>query len=117
MILIDKKMPEACCACPCARCMECAVTERRPSFEEWYEEKPGWCPLHELKPHGLIDKARLLNYINDVQFTYAPADGRGNQEEYDFWQRVFEFIEAAPTVIPADHIRDATKMIEAKEDT
>lgn len=79
------------------------------------EGRPDWCPLHEVKPHGLIDKARLLNYINDVQFTYAPADGRGNQEEYDFWQRAFEFIEAAPTAIPSDHIRDATKMIEAKE--
>lgn len=42
-----------------------------------------------------IDKRKLLMNIADNQFANAGID---RQEEYDFWQAVFELVEAFPTV-------------------
>ena len=46
----------------------------------------------------LISKSTLLGNINDNWYANAPVDGHGDQEEADFWARVREYIEQAPSV-------------------
>ena len=63
------------------------------------QDRPSWCPLIELPPHGLIDKQMLLRNIADNQMANA---GQRHDLEYGFWQRMWEYINDAPTIIEAD---------------
>lgn len=59
VLIPDMKMPEACCACPCNYDNICAVNMQAPTFEEWYERRPDWCPLVEVPSRPKYD-AQLL---------------------------------------------------------
>lgn len=59
VLIPDMLMPGACCACPCSYDNICAVTMRNPSFEEWYESRPDWCPLVEIKHLPKLDAEQL----------------------------------------------------------
>lgn len=57
-------MPTACCACPCSYDNLCAVNNEYPTFAEWYEDKPDWCPLIPVPEHGrLIDADALTGQM------------------------------------------------------
>ena len=61
------------------------------------------CPIFELPPHGdLIDKRKMLMHISDIQFSYADMGTGGNKAEYDFWQKVFDFVADAPIVVEGE---------------
>ena len=66
---------------------------------EWDKVRHPDCPLVELPPHGLIDKQMLLRNIADNQMANA---GVGHDLEYGFWQRMWEYINDAPTIIEAE---------------
>lgn len=53
----------------------------------------------ELPPHGLIDKQMLLRNISENQFTNSYV---GHEDEYAFWDKVWDYIINAPTIIEAD---------------
>ena len=58
------------------------------------------CPLVELPPHGdLIDKRMLINDISNNTFANADVDSK---EEYDFWNRVWEYIRKVPIVVESE---------------
>lgn len=40
----------------------------------------------------------ILNNVMDNQYANASVNGHGNQEEYDFWGRVFDYIKDFPSV-------------------
>lgn len=52
--------------------------------------------------YDLISKQGILSHINDLMLSYAPCDGHGDQAEYDFWKRVFDYIESIPAP-PVDY--------------
>lgn len=63
-------------------------------------DRPSWCPLVELPPHGdLVDKRMLINNISNNAFANANVDSK---EEYEFWNRVWEYIRSAPTVVESE---------------
>jgi len=82
------KMPTACCACPCNYDNVCAITNKYPTFEEWYEIKPSWCPLVPVPDHGRLVDADAL--MENAQY-------KGTHDILTAWDVV-----AAPTIIPAD---------------
>lgn len=44
-----------------------------------------------------IDKSKLLMNISDNEFAFATADGgHGNEEQFEFWHRVWGYIESFP---------------------
>ena len=58
------------------------------------------CPLIELPPHGrLIDKQMLLRNIADNQMAVS---GKGHDLEYAFWEQMWEYINAVPTITEAE---------------
>ena len=63
------------------------------------QDKPSWCPLIELPPHGLIDKQMLLRNIAENQFTNSYV---GHEDEYAFWDKVWDYIINAPTIIESE---------------
>lgn len=86
------ELPTACCACPCSYDNICAVNNEYPTFAEWYEDKPDWCPLIPVPDHGrLIDADALAKHITVEWFC-------GNKRMNVPWRSV----EDAPTIIPAD---------------
>ena len=121
MILIDMEMPKKCGDCPCY-CIDLDCCEI--SFETVSSlqlSRQGNCPLQELPPHGdLIDRDNLDIFHREEQ---ALEDYQANpDDEYleglkDGLHEAAKQIFIAPTVIPADHIADADKMIEAEEET
>ena len=91
-ILINgMEMPKNCGACPLrlAWCRERIYMVNRPQC----------CPLIELPPHGLIDKQMLLRNIADNQMAVS---GKRHDLEYAFWEQMWEYINAVPTIIEAD---------------
>lgn len=96
VLIKGMEMPTNCCACPCAYDNQCAATYKYPTFDEWYEQKPDWCPLVPVPDHGrLIDADALEEYfVNDPSCltifeaikklqgmpTIIPASG-GNENE------------------------------------
>lgn len=83
------KPPTACCACPCSYDNQCAVKNEYPTFAEWYEDKPDWCPLIPVPDHGrLIDADALCKVkgISNVAIGYinrAPTIIPASEEVYD----------------------------------
>lgn len=43
-----------------------------------------------------LDRSKLLMNISDNEFTNAAADGHGNEAEFEFWHRVWGYIEGFP---------------------
>lgn len=102
MILIkDMEMPTRCFSCPMCDVenaeVNCAISHG--SYIEYREvdpnvaiqERPSWCPIVELPPHGrLIDEDALISKINYTDDFY--------ETPFVDWDDILE----APTVIPAD---------------
>jgi len=87
------KMPTSCCACPCSYDNQCAVTHEYPTFEEWYESKPKWCPLIPVTEHGdLID----YNFCMENYVLLHEDDGN------PVYAVRMRDINNAPAIIPAD---------------
>ena len=99
-------MPKNCMECPFmalanttdGRLLEfCSVSEM---FVVGIEtQKDPKCPLIELPPHGLIDKQMLLRNISENQFTNSYV---GHEDEYAFWDKVWDYIINAPTIIESE---------------
>ena len=84
------KPPTACCACPCSYDNQCAVNNEYPTFVEWYEDKPKWCPLVPVPDHGrLIDGDALLKILRHY---FAKGEARNAFEG---------LVRTEPTIIPA----------------
>ena len=67
---------------------------------DWEKCRHANCPLIELPPHGdLIDKRMLINDISNNTFANADVDCK---EEYDFWNRVWEYIRKVPAVVESE---------------
>ena len=60
-----EKIPMACCECPCVNGNFCGAKNERPTFEECYERKPDWCPLHPA-PEWISVEKRLPDNEQDV---------------------------------------------------
>lgn len=71
-----EKMPMACCECPCVNGNFCAVENKRPTFEEWYEDKPEWCPL--LPAPEWISVEERLPDMGDMVKIMAVAKSAGD---------------------------------------
>ena len=70
------------------------------------------CPLVPAPPHGRLgDLDELLKEVNRIYDQYDA----GIISEITCMNALAWAIRKAPTIIPADHFRDATKMV-AKED-
>lgn len=110
------KMPTNCCACPCSYDNQCAVTHEYPTFEEWYESKPDWCPLIPVPDHGrLIDanafSEKILEIVERQKYDdfYAQSFSVGAilREVVNELKGVgLAGFSNAPTIIPADKEAD-----------
>ena len=57
-------------------------------------KRPTWCPLVEIPQHGRLIDGDLLPWFlanTDVKF-----------ESYEDWEKLCDYISAAPTIIPAE---------------
>ena len=89
------EMPTSCAACPCSYDNQCAVTNQYPTYEEWYESKPTWCPLVPVPDHGrLIDADALCDKLEKAMKIKPYLEGAFNA--------AISFALTAPTIIPAD---------------
>lgn len=101
-ILINMEMPIGCYCCPIAHRnyrLEAEETQLACYAKgEWVSddgERPDWCPLIELPPHGrLIDEDKLG--LTDFEIVMCDGSYKKGLE------MLAKKIEDAPTVIPAD---------------
>lgn len=88
----DMEMPKSCAECRFKRYGACIMAGyRSPKMPSEYLERPDWCPLAPVPPHGRLIDADALE--RDEVYT----------SEYGF-QEVFWVaqIDDAPTIIPAE---------------
>ena len=108
-------MPKNCTDCPCLDTQN-GICQANADKEYVYSNKPSWCTLVELPPHGLIDKQMLLRNISENQFTNSYV---GHEDEYAFWDKVWDYIINAPTIIEADSTQtndsNALDVLESEE--
>lgn len=89
------EMPTSCAACPCSYDNQCAVTNQYPTYEEWYESKPTWCPLIPVPEHGdLIDKSGVA--------VLSWTDGEYGMDFADGVLFVLDKLDELPVIIPAE---------------
>lgn len=90
------EMPKNCCICHFSSHDMCLLCKR--DAEDWFENRPEYCPLIELPDHGdLIDRDALKN-----ELFFDTAD-------CDLEMIEFERVSGAPVVIPAERSEDAQK--------
>jgi hypothetical protein len=68
-----EKMPRACCECPCVNGNFCGIKNERPTFEEWYESKPDWCPLRPVPEMWISVEERLPEAAGNYIVAYHPC--------------------------------------------
>lgn len=117
---LEMEMPENCTECQLLNddyfC--CQVDRRSCGDDNIIMHRPDWCPLQELTEHGeLIDRDETIKTITKVGALMEEKCGFKASGPYIAMALYLENRESFPTVIPADHIRDITKMIETKEKT
>lgn len=117
LLIKDAEMPKTCSACPCSGYLgECRLANgepKFPTFNEWYEEKPSWCPLVEVPEHGrLIDADALMLSIQEYIDEYGwDVDEHGfHSEKWCAMKETEMAINDAPTVIPASDINVGSKI-------
>lgn len=93
----DMEMPTRCCECRLSTCHSfkerplCDVLVEYMSYGEWEAKRLDNCPLVPIPPHGrLIDADALI------------ADVRAHSESYFADDFAHEWVDVAPTIIPAD---------------
>lgn len=97
VIVKGMKMPERCEKCFMCQsdCMGCKVTQNFIILKKG-QNKPLWCPLVEVSPHGrLIDADSLDNRI----YCELPIKEFGNAL---IMRRMRELVDEAPTIIEAE---------------
>lgn len=93
VLIKGMEMPAYCEECRLWVDRWCYATEERGYQEGMVRNKPDWCPLVEIPPHGrLIDADELDRRIEEKGCIWA--------EEYAEWASVC--LEDAPTVIEAE---------------
>ncbi len=101
IIIKGMEMPKSCNLCPffAHNELKCSITHYPFMSDERHTRRMYDCPLIELPPHGLIDKQMLLRNIADNQMANS---GQRHDLEYGFWQRMWDYINDAPTIIEAE---------------
>ena len=112
----DVELPKKCQYCPCsywnhlAQITGCELVNRYVPFTDkdfWENDKPSWCPLVEVPPHGrLIDADEM---ISPMEKTFEDFDEifKGFPEpERKFVKGIqngfIKYIKDQPTVIPEE---------------
>jgi len=86
----DMEMPENCALCPVWDAGNCLVAAEAIICE--YNKRPPDCPLVPVPPHGdLIDAAEEMRLMQSCEY-----------DTYDDYNRAFDMLDNAPTVIPAE---------------
>lgn len=104
ILIKGMEMPKKCTVCNFGDALMgkgfCYVSHCK-QIENYFvrNDRPSWCPLVELPPHGLIDKQMLLRNISENQFTNSYV---GHEDEYAFWDKVWDYIINAPTIIESE---------------
>lgn len=107
VLIKGMEMPKNCDSCPCyyetegAWRNECEVLQREHYITD---ERPDWCPLVEIPPHGRLIDADALRLLYDFS-GYKPT-GDMTEEEFDRLMCRLPVIRAniddAPTIIEAE---------------
>lgn len=93
------EIPKSCGECGFKRYGACIMAGyRSPKMPGDYLERPDWCPLVPVPPHGRLgDLDALLMVLDDLKRNYPP-DSIAHS-----WIAIFRYaIDATPTIIPAD---------------
>lgn len=106
-VLIEgMKMPKNCCECWFMEGADewcCAHRGRylEPDYRIAIKDKPDWCPLVEVPPHGRLgDLDKLEKMFSDIDSApYSCFDG---EEPFYSAEDATHIIKLAPTVIPAE---------------
>jgi hypothetical protein len=86
------EMPKNCCICPFSSHDMCLLCKR--DAEDWFENRPEYCPLVEVPDHGdLIDRDDLIERIDLFIDDYAGVANMG------VWAKD---VVDAPAIIPAE---------------
>lgn len=92
ILIKGMKIPKNCDNCPCyyetegVWRNECQVLRKECAISE---ERPSWCPLVEVQPHGdLIDRDKFIQFIKE------------HWDEYDQW--FVGMLEARPVVLESE---------------
>ena len=102
LLIKGMKMPKNCCECWFMEGADewcCAHRGRylEPDYRYGIKDKPDWCPLVEVPPHGrLADIVAVISVLEEMSKEYPP-DSIGR-----YWISIFsDILKAASTVIPA----------------
>lgn len=104
ILIKDMEMPISCDDCEFCKqasgydwCCIPMVNKRSKPLDEPVI-KLDWCPLVHVPPHGRLIDGDLLPWVlanTDVKF-----------ESYEDWEKLCDYIRAAPTVIPAEEVQE-----------
>ena len=87
-VLINMEMPKSCNACMFDEYGLCLINKNL----EGKDELTHSCPLIEVPPHGdLIDAQEEMRLMQSCEY-----------DTYDDYNRAFDMLDNAPTIIPAD---------------
>ena len=108
ILIKGMEMPKRCGECPLSLYPHSPCWENGGALD--WENRPNWCPLVPVPPHGrLIDADALMHEFEKAQRTMA-QHGReyscsfmsSSQEISTEWYCVEDMLENAPTIIPAE---------------
>lgn len=107
-VYINMEMPKSCPECPLAdEIVHCPLTGK--TYNWGLIERASDCPLVNVPPHGrLIDADAVERNLLKIQQAQTGPCSHGVRKSR-------AVLRDAPTIIPADHIVDATKMVNAEE--
>ena len=95
ILIKGMKMPKNCNDCNFQAGGWCFARSSEPYFSDWcvsdVSERPPWCPLVELPPHGRLIDADVLTTVTEM------VNGK-----WKTYIEVFE-VEDAPTVIESEY--------------
>ena len=96
-----REMPNNCQECVCINdeYFYCQAVGRQPQDENVISQRPDWCPLVEVPPHGRLgDLDELYNHLNEWYLTHEHGF---SETEKIYIRAMLSGVEDSPTVIPA----------------
>lgn len=101
ILIRGMEMPKDCESCSFCDYEQanCLAANDRNTLPHSFTQRPVWCPLVEVPPHGrLIDADALKAKEADVRDTWADCDGR----EDTVMGFSLDMLDHAPTILPAE---------------
>ena len=103
LLIRGMEMPSCCMFCPLSNSCGCGLNNPPVlmTSKEMIADRPDWCPLVELPPHGRLgDLDRLEQMFVDID--NAPYSAFDGEEPFYSAEDAAQIIRLSPTIIPAE---------------